>query len=345
MSGLLRPETLPPIATADARIVALCAGLTVASAIALVAWAEPARAPSAPIVSATPITSPPAAASKELLLVFRAGGDTYVRIADVAPESTPKHGPLRLVDDLDGVAAIGAVNARDLPAPYRAYEGKRLRVDGECSARVTDLALVGRLVGDPAYAGLDEAWSANTVMRHGAVVLAARIDGCPTGTYARDAALAPVVRPARIFDEELAEAARAAFLASRPAADAQRAWTASGLEGTWSDRIALRIEVLRHPTTQATWVTVYASDPDGECGGPDVNLWGLFRAGRDRTLEAVDVRKLDTLYSIDHVIDVDGDGAFELIGKTWLGTETVVVGATGEGEIDRLPRPFHGCGC
>jgi hypothetical protein len=183
------------------------------------------------------------------------------------------------------------------------------------------------------------------VMQHGAVMLAARIDGCEKGTYARDAALPDVVRPTRIVDPNLAAVARSLVIASQPSKEAQREWKTAALDGNWYDRVDLAIFVMRHPVTDVTWVTVHGIYSEFGCGGPNVNVFGLFRAGPDRMLETVDIRTLERLNSIDYVIDLEGDGNLEIVGKPWLGLETVLVEAVGERELDRLPMPFYGCGC
>ena len=355
MTDSLRPEVLPPPRSYLARVIVLSLGCGAASLVSLLTWAGPrqmalAAAPEVTTASthaSVPIARPRARpASSELLFVFRAGGATYVRLADLAPDKLPKHGRMHLVDDDTGTSAIGTVRHADLPPAYRSYLRKQLRVDADCRAHVVGFAVVARLVGDSDHAGIeDAAWTATSVTRHGARVLAARIVGCANGTYARDASLPEIVRLEKRADEELASSARVALLASAPAAEAQREWKSAALDGSWSETVDLDASVLQHPATGVTWVTVHAIYPEIECGGPDINLWGLFRVNSDRTLEPVDVRKLDTLYSIDHVLDVEGDGDLELVGHPWLGLETVLVDANGEHEVDRLRLPFYGCPC
>jgi hypothetical protein len=280
----------------------------------------------------------------ELLFVFRAGDATYVRLADLEL-GLPKHGPAKLFEDAHGTAAVAGVQPADVPRPYRELRGTRMRVDAACTAKVVGFAVVARLAGDPAYAGIeDPAWTARSVMARGARVLAAQLDGC-TGSYARGVTQPNVVRPIRIADDELANAARSVVLASSVAADAQREWNRVGLPGDWFDHVDLVTTVIRHPTTEVTWVTVHGVYTEADCSGPDINVWGLLRVRRDRTLEVVDVRNLGILYTIEHVIDHDGDGDFELLGRTWIGVDTVLVDAAGEHELDRLASAFFGCAC
>ena len=50
------------------------------------------------------------------------------------------------------------------------------------------------------------------------------------------------------------------------------------------------------------------------------------------------------LTSIDQLIDIDGDGTFEVLGRPWPGGATYLVDASGEA-IAQLDLPFYGCSC
>jgi hypothetical protein len=80
------------------------------------------------------------------------------------------------------------------------------------------------------------------------------------------------------------------------------------------------------------------------CGGPDINLWGLFRVDQAGQLTPVKLRPLAPLYSIERLVDLDGDGDFELIGRDWLGLERILTSSAGV-ELQRLRTPFFGCPC
>ena len=281
--------------------------------------------------------------SDELQLVFAAGGATYMKLDDAAL----KHGKPRLLagDDRDYTeTSIASVADADIPAAHRAWKNRKVIVDGTCETTVTGFAVIGRLTGDTGYAGTDDArWSAKNVMEHGNKFLAARLAGC-TGTYARDAALPPVAVPTELPSDKLAARARAKLLASPAAKTAQANWDELEQQGTWhqSEELQWNVRVYEHPTTGVTWVSAHAMVPMG-CGGAEVNLWGLYRVNGD-ALEVVQQRQLGELWAIDHVIDVDNDGELELIGKPWLGLDTVLVRSTGE-ELERLSLPFYGCPC
>ncbi len=277
----------------------------------------------------------------QLLFAFHAAGAEYVRLAD---DELPAHAPPRLIEQ-DGLSiAIADVAPRELPTAERAWLGRRVRVDASCDATVTGFAVVARLAGDPVYAGRDDlAWTADGVLANGQVMLAARLDGC-TGSYARDAALADPVAPVALADPVLALRARAIALASDPVRAAQREWQAMGRSGWWYDDAAASVttEVFRHPKTGARWVMVHATI-EHDCADPAANVLALFRVAADGELVPVQVRAL-SLETIERLIDVDGDGSWELIGRPWLGLDRVLESASGE-ELDRIAVPLFGCPC
>jgi hypothetical protein len=362
--SIRRQLVVPPYVSA----IHLAAGLgLVAAGIALVAGAQGAQvaevAPAMPLAEVTspaPVTAPRAAVAAseaaapladEIKLVFRAAGASYVRLADIERDAAgalawPRHGAPRLVQEDGAVLAVASVLGADVPALHRAWAGREVVVDGTCRATVTGFAVVSRLAGDPSYAGIEkDEWDVAAVMQAGAQVLAARIDRC-SGTFARDAALAPVVIPEPLRNERLAAAGRSALLASAVAAETQRSWEEQGLPeaaGSWSESAELSTHVLRHPRTGAVLVAVHALRDVG-CGGVDINVWGLYRAAADGTLTPVHEARLERLRSIERIIDVEGDGALELIGRSWDGGDVVLTAADGS-ELDHLDMQFYGCSC
>lgn len=353
----LRSEIVTPSHSYTLRLLAAAAGCGVIGAAAVLLARPPIEVPQPPPVTRevlAPAPMPLAVAepaapvrSDELLLVFRAGDDLYMKLADADP--MPRHGAPVLSDrgevDHWQTTSTAAVADADVPAAHRRWLGTTVSVDGTCTARVTGVAVVARLVGDPGYAAGDHAaWTAANVLELGAPVLAAKLAGCSEGTYAREAALPPVVVPTVIEDGALADRARAKLLASAPARAAQREWEQNERTGAWeaSESTTIRTLIVRHPTTHVTWVSVHARVEEG-CGGPDINIWGLYRLQGER-LVAAQQRELGDLYSIDRLIDVEGDGELELIGAPWLGNDTIVVHAAGD-ELVRLALPFFGCPC
>ena len=75
---------------------------------------------------------------------------------------------------------------------------------------------------------------------------------------------------------------------------------------------------------------------------PHVNLWGLYRVEKDGTLTSFDT-SLGQIEQIDRLVDLDGDGMWEVIGTEWLGT-TLVNDAKGT-TLEQLDQQFYGCPC
>jgi len=250
------------------------------------------------------------------------------------------------VKDESAAIVIAEVAGADMPVIHRGWAGRQVIVDGTCKATITGFAAVSRLYGDPAYAGIEkDQWDVASVMASGSQVLAARLDGC-SGSFARDAALAPAVTLESIHDERLAAAGRRALIASAATAEAKRSWDErkpTDAAGPWWQHAEFSTSVLRHPRTGATFVGVHAH-AEFYCGGPDINAWGLYRVAADGTLAPVHEKRLELLHSIERVIDVEGDGELELIGHTWLGDSLVLAAADGK-LIDSLDMPFYGCPC
>jgi hypothetical protein len=181
------------------------------------------------------------------------------------------------------------------------------------------------------------------VLALGAPVFAARLAGC-TGTLARAATAPAPIIAMPVDDPALARIARAKLLASGAAYDAQYVWKAAGGRGAWhrSELAEISTRVVEHPQTRARWVSVHAT-VDAGCGGPEINLWALYRV-EGGTLVIVEQRDLGDLWSIDQLVDVDRDGDLEIVGKPWLATDVVLARRDGE-ELARLVRPYFGCPC
>lgn len=279
--------------------------------------------------------------TSELQLVFRAADATYMKLAPAAGIS---HGPLTLYDreEIDDWQTFSIGEVADAGI-YQHWLGKRVLVDGTCEAAVVGFAIVGRLLGKPDYAPGDHAqWTADNVLEFGAPVLAAKLDAC-TGTFARARELPLVITPLVIEDEtHIADRAREKLLSSVPARAAQYEWINAKREGEWKTGAEISTIVVRHPLTNVVWVSVHARMEEG-CDAPDINLWGLYRVDGD-ALATEQQRALGDLHSIDRLIDIEGDGALEVIGKPWHGTDTVIARPSGD-ELMRLELPFYGCSC
>lgn len=357
MTDSLHSEVLVPTHSHLRRLVVAALGFgVVGAAIALAVAPPPASVttviavqPEPEIIPVTVESTEPAQAvrSPALSLVFSAGGASYMKLADIGAdgEAMPDHAAPRLVNDEHVETAIATVKPDAVPVAYQHWIGRDVIVDNTCKTQVTGFAVVSRLTGDTSYANTeDDEWTADNVFEMGSTMLAAQLADCK-GTFARDAALPLVAEPVEIQDSELANKARAALIASTPSEDAQREWLEYDQQYAWYDskEAVFSTRVVRHPGTGTTWVSVHGSVEHG-CGGPEVNVWGLFRVQPDGTLAAVQLRKLGDLWSIDRLIDIDNDGELELVGKPWLGLDTVVTRASGE-ELERIAVPFFGCAC
>lgn len=343
-------------------IAALVAGLASSSSSPVSVQppiARPALATASPVTQPAELPPPPAPPppapeihSNQLMFVFEAGGATYMKLADVRALDeagdelpVPRHGKFRLSTDHYIDAAIAPVADRSVPLMHLVWKDRKVKVDNRCEASVVGFAVVARVVGDAGWANLEK-WSAAGIMKAGRKMLVAKLDGC-TGSFARDATLPDVVRPTQLHDATLEEAARAALIASAPSREIQREWDqqwspADGKVRPWHKEATLTTEVLRHPHTGVTFVSVQGR-VQGGCGAPQANVWGLFRVD-GATLVPVQIHKLDDLETIGALIDVDDDGDFEMLGKPWLPYGMQLVRADGK-LLDALSVPFLGCPC
>jgi len=336
----------------------LAIGASSAVAIAALAARTPAPvavAPPAPVVTETvaPVAAPPVRSS-ELWFVFSARGDSFLRLAPIAGAdednggiAMPPHQALAHLHE-DGVEiSIADLAKGDEPAAYAAWRGRRVKVDNTCEATIVGFSVVARLTGDPAYAD-KQVWDADTVFAAGHPMLAAELDGC-TGTFARSAALPDVAMPIKLHDAALEQAAIEALIASAPAREVDRAWAEQSAAQDaktvpWRDPGTVVAEVLRHPGTGETFVSVHGH-VSGGCGDPTVNVWGLFRA-HDGALEPLQLRALEgeDIDTIITLLDVEGDGEFELLGRPWLGDGERLIRANGD-PMAELSLSFFGCPC
>lgn len=362
-SGMLRAHVATPTHAYLTRTIVAGLGCALIGAAALVATrpAPVTQEPVALVASVEPVSvsmsvpvvvaqePPPAALTKQLSLVFQAGGATYMKLAAIGEgehdEPMPKHGKVKRSTEDWIESAVARVDPKNVPAPHRAWLGKTVTVDGGCTAKVIGFAVVSRLVGDPGYAGIEEeTWSGATVFDQGAKNLAAQLDNCAGGTFARDAALAAIVVPEKIESAALVRAATAALIATTDANTAQEEWSGSQQPGKWfeNEYTETTAHVLRHPTTGATWVSVHLYYGGG-CGLPNLSVWGLYRAKDDGTLVRTKT-SLGELTKIEKLVDVDGDGDFEVLGRPWLGTERTVQTKDGA-TLQELVLPFYSCPC
>ena len=265
--------------------------------------------------------------SSDFAFVFKVGTQTFVKLgsADGIEHGRAKH-----------VQADGIDNAIAPVTANHPWLGRDVIVDGTCKAKVTELAIVARLTGWD-----EEKYTAKQIMTDGVPVLAGKLDGCD-GKYARPAELPAIVVPTVIDDPVLGDKAKELVLASRAADETSDEWFRDYNQSNWQDEAGWDIRVLKHPLTGTTWVSVHAWN-EPACGSPQVNIWGLFRVREDGTLVARQLRKLGDMIRIDQLIDIEGDGELEVLGRPWLSDQLLTheSGAT----IDEMVLPYMGCAC
>ena len=265
----------------------------------------------------------------------------------------PAHAPPVLVRT-DGlpVAAVAAVRAEDLPATVAAWQGRAVLVDSACRARVTGFALVARVYSEGlAYDETEQRLGPAAVARAifddmGHLVLAARLDGCK-GSYAQPAEGVIAATPATVLDAHPAvPAAVRALRRSDPGRAAQRMWREHDYPGNWWQDAELTTQVVQHPRTGETFISVHAL-ADVECGGLEINLWGIYRVtdlDYPLALAPLIERKLDNVHALQTFVDIDGDGRFEILASSLWGADTFRLGADGSRQA-MLHVPYLDCQC
>jgi hypothetical protein len=211
--------------------------------------------------------------------------------------------------------------------------GQKVFVDNDCVATITGFETVRRVAGDIETIGKDA----------GTDVLTAVLDRCD-GTYARSAELPMVVVPERRPDDAALIKKAKSMLVRSPAADeTQRSWREDyDSNDDWKEHALYDIRTLYHPITKQTWISIHAYNETG-CGEAPINIWGLFRVDPG-ALQMIELRDLGQMTKIEQIIDIEGDGTLELIGRPWLGLD-VMVTRTGGDVLDLLPLPYEGCPC
>lgn len=294
--------------------------------------------PPPPVIVPAPMpTVPPPEPARDVALVITIGEGTYVELD--APMDLPRHAAPTLVRDLETVTAIAEVATRDVPDDLRK---RTVSVDGSCKAHVTGYVLIGRLKGAArdAEENLDE-WTAAKVIEYGRPTLFARLDGCP-GMIARDASL-PAITVLEDGDDpgNLASRALDRFKIADPVIRAQKEWLDAGNEGAWYEAVDARVEtrVMRHPRTGVTWVLVHAY-LDNECGQLGGNALGLYRVEEGKLV--TDLERDGDMPRIEQVVDLEGDGALELVGSS---PDYMAIQRANGDDVRSLGVATYGCGC
>lgn len=284
----------------------------------------------------------------EFAFVITVGNERYVQLPyDEDASLLPTKGGRLVVDEYitSAVAPIRKPSA----AQGNAWIGQALRV-GACSTKIDGVAHVARLTGDPGYAGIEgdnPRWNAKQVFEHGTNMLVGHLAVACEGQIARDAMLAPAPVANAIDDPELAARARADLFASELAQAADDSWNdteawGSAPEEDWRKAADPIAKVYEHSETHEKWIVVHARIGGG-CGERGVNLFGIYRAEGAKLVR--EYASTDSgIDDFEGLVDVDGDGRFEILASSWLGPDRALRDLLGN-TLAILDVPFFGCPC
>ncbi len=282
----------------------------------------------------------------EFAMVFTAGGELWMRIAEEADSVV---GGRKKFYEGEMNSVIAPVSLAAVPAALRHFDRMTVLVNGTCVARVDGFAKIAQAGGDAGEGLFDdegnflgaEEWTAEKVERDG-YVLAARLEGDCAGTWARSTQHAPAVLADAVDDPALIALATKQILADDKAAH-QIEWAAQGGEGPWQDAVEVSVRSFQHPGTGEIWIFASATK-EGYCGDPALNVNTVYRLGDTHDALTRVASPEWTANSIRQVVDVDDDGEVELVIDSYNGTDLVDLMNTTQRS---LSVPFHsyGCGC
>ncbi|MEZ4359192.1 MAG: hypothetical protein R3B48_03355 [Kofleriaceae bacterium] len=274
--------------------------------------------------------------------VVTVGGVAYVRLTRLGEDELPVWRRQTVVDG--GVTfAVAEVEQEAVPAAALAWRGATVIADETCRATAGEVVVISHV----AALGYDSADTRRTrvhVEEYGERFLAVRLDGCAGAELAREATAPRIIYPEVLSASRLQAAAEHALLASPAAAAAEREWAEFDQETSWRAQLKLDVRVLRHPTTGATTVVAFAINDVQKCVTPRHALLGVFAVSADGELVPGPVRAVDQLRRLERVLDLDGDGAFELTGRPWQGMDRLWLDGAGN-VLERLDLPFYGSPC
>ncbi len=103
------------------------------------------------------------------------------------------------------------------------------------------------------------------------------------------------------------------------------------------------MHVVLQPITGERWVFVHAHEGES-CGAPNLNLVGVYRLTADGTPVRVEAYS-SSISTIDALIDVDGDGRFEMRAMNGeLISDPALLDRDGS-ILSGTRLPFFGCPC
>jgi len=329
-------------------------GATIASKVTGV----PASAPGLDIA----ISSEPIAPSDRVgFVISTKQGNWFVLPVDATKlaEHRVRRGHLENNDGIQQV--IEPLSARDVTPALRAWRDVKVSVQGGCVDTLRDFALITQLSGDAGLiedtdtVTLDELgqqkWNVKAVQAQGTAYVAAKLEHC-SGTYARAASAMPLVAFTPVEPDSDVAIAEKTLLASAVAKEVRAAFahdqtmavdsTQLNIEKLWKEAAQIHSIEMTDPRTHDNWIAVHVSS-ELSCGGPDINFFGLYRVAGDGIITMSEM-KSDNLSALDALVDLDGDGVPELLGRGWLEPTHAFYSA----ELETLATydiPFIGCPC
>jgi len=246
--------------------------------------------------------------------------------------------------------ALRRLGASDLPASVSSWLGRSLLVNNDCDATVDHIVELSLLTGTPDYVdgtvqGADpRTMMLNYAFDYGIHYYATELGTCKLGHWARVSTL-PLAYPAVDAGKVPAKLARAAkkdLVGSDAGRAAQARWRDNGNAGSWlASEDGLEMRYVTHPKTGEHWLVAHAV-VDYSCGGSEINIIAIYRQEGDELVRH-HAGDAESLFSISDLVDIDGNGTFEILGNAYLSGPAL---ATDRGVITRqVETPFYGCPC
>ena len=264
--------------------------------------------------------------------IFELGGVTWVALPSIKPGA---HGAFRRIDGRRlpyGGHDHAVIAPIELPA-------RELVVDNHCVEIVGKFALIARVSGEPVPAEHGfSTWTSERIADKGTVVVAGKLEHC-RGSFAQPRANPPLDLLESTHDAVAVTKARVAVLSSSNVDAPPPTRDRFGNERLWKESASVDALVARDPHTHVTWVSVHVHDRGFPCDGPVGNVWGLYRV-HGKLVDEVAVIDLVDVDAIDALVDLDGDGIPELIGRGAIGPGPIVVASTGAVLLDLTAPSF-----
>jgi hypothetical protein len=245
---------------------------------------------------------------------------------------------------------------KDLSQDVRDLKTKKLRVEGGCTATISEFRVMTRVVPHFGERGLwtgnvegqkkpplPAAQVASAAYALGEPRLFAKLAGCSDGRFAVvDGALQPLTSEP-VDDPVLAERALKAF-GKLPGVLAQQKEflkQAEHPEGNWWDE-GTEVAIFKHPKSGQLLISVLAILGAG-CDEFSAREWAVFEQ-KGKTLKRVSPA-LSPPDRVQDAIDADGDGKLEILGENDNGTDIVLIWPEQNERGTSLEYAYRDCPC